>query len=80
VSSQLGDAEVEDLDEVGVLLAGDAKAVLRLHVAVHDLGGVGGREGATDLQEDVLRAGPRAAGRARNVRSRLSPVSSSMAM
>ena len=55
---ELGDAEVEDLDEVFVLLAGDAKAVLRLHVAVDDLGGVGGREGATDLQGDVLRAGP----------------------
>jgi hypothetical protein len=56
---QLGDAEVEHLDEVGVAVALAAEAVLGLHVAVHDILGVGDRQRAADLNEDVLRARPR---------------------
>src|SRR5690606_15283959 len=55
----LGEAEVEDLDEVGVAVAGDAEAVLRLDVAVDDAALVGRREGAGDLGGDVEGARPR---------------------
>ena len=55
----LGEAEVEDLDEVGVVVAGDPEAVLRLDVAVDHAALVGGREGAGDLAGDREGAGPR---------------------
>jgi hypothetical protein len=49
----LGDAEVENLDEVRVALPLDQEDVLRLHVAVHDPLVVGRRQRAADLGKDV---------------------------
>ena len=47
----LGDAEVEELDEVGIAAALDPEAVVRLHVAVDDALLVGGVEGPADLED-----------------------------
>ncbi|PCC67600.1 hypothetical protein NAEX_00607 [Nannocystis exedens] len=52
-ADDLGQAEVEDLDVVGVVVAGEAEAVGRLDVAVDDAVLVRGREGAGDLLADV---------------------------
>ena len=50
----LGDAEIEDLDDLLVVLAGE-EDVLRLQVAVDDARLVGAPEGARDLREDPRR-------------------------
>jgi hypothetical protein len=52
----LGDAEVEDLDEVGLALFFDEVDVLGLEVAVDDAVGVGGGECSTELTDDVADA------------------------
>nr|WP_293258139.1 hypothetical protein [Nannocystis sp.] len=59
VGDDLGDAEVEDLDEVVVAAALDAKAVVRLHVAVHDALLVRGVKRPADLKDHAPQAGPR---------------------
>jgi hypothetical protein len=58
VVADLGQAEVDDLDEVGVAGAGDEQDVLRLEVAVHDAHRVGFGEGVADLRGDAEDAGP----------------------
>ena len=54
--ADLGDAEIEHLDEVGISLALDEEDVLRLHVAVDDPFVVSRRQRPADLGEDVHRA------------------------
>ena len=54
----LGDAEVEHLDEVGAALALDEVDVLRLHVAVDDPVAVRGAQPLRDLHQDRARAVP----------------------
>jgi hypothetical protein len=49
----LRDAEVEDLDEVGVALARDEHDVLRLEVTVHDAEGMRPAQTAGDLASDM---------------------------
>ena len=56
---QLGDAEVEDLGEVGIAALLDQDDVGRLDVAVDDVGGVGVPQAAQDVTGDVQRAASR---------------------
>src|SRR5665647_2395376 len=53
---RLGDAEVEDLDDVRRTITGDQEDVLGLEVAVDDALRVRGRERAADLARDPERA------------------------
>ena len=57
VAGQLGEAEVEDLDEVEAA-AVDAEAIGGLEIAVDDAAVVGGLQGVADLEEDRLHARP----------------------
>ena len=52
----LGDAEVEDLDDVALAVALDEHDVVGLEVAVDDAGGVRVLEAAQDLADDLERA------------------------
>jgi hypothetical protein len=58
-AEELGDPEVEHLDEVTAVAAPDAEAILRLHVAVDHARGMGSGQRVADLQRDPSRARPR---------------------
>jgi hypothetical protein len=59
VDHDLGEAEVEDFNKIGVVLAGDAVAVGGFDIAVDDAVLVGGGEGPGDLLAEVDDALPR---------------------
>ena len=50
---ELGDAEVEDLDEVGPVVATADEQVVRLEIAVNDPGGVRGLIASAGLQTEI---------------------------
>ncbi len=53
LAGELRDAEVDELDELGIAAAADEHDVAGAHVAMHDAVGVGGGERVAQLRGDA---------------------------